>query len=377
VSALASGAEVVRAPSAGSSWGRRPRLAVPARAPRIIVVIPAHNEEEGIVAAMESVEAQTLRPMRQIVVSDNSTDRTVELARSRPGWEVWETVGNTGKKGGALNQAWEILSPSLAARDYLVTMDADTILDPRFVEAAFAKYSDEDAEDRRLGGVCANFTGLPLDTALGALQMMEYARAAQINRSRRGMAPVLAGAATMFSVEALRSVYTARGRLYEPVLTEDYELSLALRVNGYETMAPKACKAQTDLMPTVGMLWAQRLRWYRGAFESLRMHRFKRGTRSDIGWLSFSLWAAASRWLFLLTLLVTILTVGQMAFSPWLLALFGFASLIRIVQVRELGWKYMVLAGAMVEELYYAFFLEAVLWRSVYLAFCARTAGSW
>ena len=377
MSALVSGGEVVRAPSAGSAWGCGPSLPVPAPAPRIIVLIPAHNEEEGIVAAMESVELQTLRPTRQIVVSDNSTDRTVELAQMRSGWEVWETVGNTGKKGGALNQAWEILLPSLADRDYLVTMDADTILDPGFVEAAFAKYSGADARDRRLGGVCANFSGLPLDSALGALQMMEYARAEKINRSRRGTAPVLAGAATMFSVEALRSVHRERGRLYEPVLTEDYELSLALRVNGYQTMAPRACMAQTDLMPTVSMLWAQRLRWYRGAFESLRMHGFKRGTRSDIGWLIFSLWAAASRWLFLVTLMVTVLTVGHMSFSPWLLALFGFASFIRIVQVRALGWRYMVLAGAMVEELYYAFFLEAVLWRSAYLAFCSRKAGTW
>ncbi len=344
---------------------------------RIALLIPAHDEEQGIAAAMESVEAQTLQPDRRIVISDNSTDRTVELARSRPQWEVWETVGNTGKKGGALNQAWAILEPSLRDADYVVTMDADTILDARFVESAYLKYQDERARGCSLGGVCANFSGLPLDTALGALQMMEYARAEKINRSRRGVAPVLAGAATMFSVQALRSVYRTRGHLFEPVLTEDYELSLALRVNGYITMAPRACKARTDLMPTVGMLWAQRLRWYRGAFESLRAHGFRRGIRSDIGWLVFSLWAAASRWLFLGALFFTVLTVGHMSFSPWLLLLFAFASSIRVVQVRELGWKYMLLAGLMVEELYYALFLEAVLWRSVYLAFCTRRDGRW
>ena len=233
------------------------------------------------------------------------------------------------------------------------------------------------ASDDKLGGVCANFTGLPLDTALGALQMMEYARAEKINRSRRGIAPVLAGAATMFTVPALLSVHRTRGRLYEPMLTEDYELSLALRVNGYVTMAPRTCKAQTDLMPTVSMLWAQRLRWYRGAFESLRAHGFRRGIRSDIGWLAFSLWAAASRWLFLVALTVTVATVGHMSFSPWLLLLFVFASAIRIIQVRELGLKYMILAGLMVEELYYAFFLEAVLWRSVYMAYCVKQAGNW
>jgi poly-beta-1,6-N-acetyl-D-glucosamine synthase len=325
---------------------------------------------------MASVEAQTLPLDRRIVVSDNSTDHTVELARSRPGWEVWETVGNTGKKGGALNQAWTILEPWLLDGDYVVTMDADTLLDSRFVEAAFIKYHQR-GKLQTLGGVCANFSGLQLDTALGVLQMMEYARAERINRSRRGVAPVLAGAATMFSVQALRSVYRTRGHLYEPVLTEDYELSLALRVNGYITMAPRSCKAQTDLMPTFGMLWAQRLRWYRGAFESLRAHGFRPGIRSDIGWLAFSLWAAASRWLFLITLLVMALTIGHMSFSPWLLLLFGFASIIRVVQVKDLGWKYMLLAGLMVEELYYAFFLEAVLWRSAYLAFFARQGGRW
>jgi poly-beta-1,6-N-acetyl-D-glucosamine synthase len=344
---------------------------------RIYLLIPAHNEEVGIVAAMESVERQTLQPDRRIVVGDNSTDRTVELARARPGWDVWETIGNTGKKGGALNQAWDRLQPGLTDGDYVVTMDADTILDAEFVACAHAKFQANKVKNGSLGGVCANFSGLPLDTALGALQMMEYARAEKINRSRRGVAPVLAGAATMFSVPALRSVDSGRGRLYEPMLTEDYELSLALRVNGYVTMAPRACKAQTDLMPTTRMLWAQRLRWYRGAFESLRAHGFRRGIRADIGWLAFSLWAAASRWLFLVALAVTVATVGHMSFSPWLLLLFVFASGIRIIQVRDLGFKYMLLAGLMVEELYYAFFLEAVLWRSVYLAYCARHDGSW
>jgi hypothetical protein len=119
------------------------------------------------------------------------------------------------------------------------------------------------------------------------------------------------------------------------------------------------------------------VRWYRGAFESLRMHGFRRGIRSDIAWLVFSLWAAASRWLFLTALVVTVATVGHMTFSPWLLLLFAFAAAIRMVQVRELGWQYVVLAGVMVEELYYAFFLEAVLWRSLYLALFARTDGNW
>ena len=177
----------------------------------IILLVPAHNEEVGIVATMESVEAQTLRPDRRIVICDNCTDATPALARSRPGWEVWESVGNTGKKGGALNQAWDRLTDDLTDDDFLVTMDADTLLDAHFVENAFAKYQEKHIKGHKLGGVCANFHGIELDSALGVLQMMEYARAEKINRSRRGRAPVLAGAAAMFSVRGLREVYDSRG----------------------------------------------------------------------------------------------------------------------------------------------------------------------
>ena len=36
---------------------------------------------------------------------------------------MWETVGNTGKKGGALNQAWDRLGDYLTGDDYLATID--------------------------------------------------------------------------------------------------------------------------------------------------------------------------------------------------------------------------------------------------------------
>ena len=66
-------------------------------------------------------------------------------------------------------------------------MDADTLLDEHFVENAYAKYQQKQRKGHKLGGVCANFHGLELDSALGVLQKMEYARAEKINRSRRGM----------------------------------------------------------------------------------------------------------------------------------------------------------------------------------------------
>jgi len=90
------------------------------------------------------------------------------------------------------------LSPGLDFETKIYAkLDAAALLDEQFVAAALAKFEHEKRRGVTLGGVCANFSGLPLDTALGALQTMEYARAEMINRSRRGLAPVLAGEAVL------------------------------------------------------------------------------------------------------------------------------------------------------------------------------------
>jgi len=46
------------------------------------VVIPAFNEERGIVSCLESLAAQTMRPHRIVLIDDGSTDRTAEFAQA-------------------------------------------------------------------------------------------------------------------------------------------------------------------------------------------------------------------------------------------------------------------------------------------------------
>ena len=101
----------------------------------LTVLIPAHNEEMCLAATLESLLSQSHRPERVIVVADNCTDATAQIARDL-GVEVIETVGNTHKKAGALNQALADLLPSLGDNDVVMVMDADTTLDAGFLEAA-------------------------------------------------------------------------------------------------------------------------------------------------------------------------------------------------------------------------------------------------
>lgn len=61
-----------------------------------------------------------------------------------------------------------------------------------------------------------------------------------------------------------------KGQVYDIVsLTEDNELTLALKTLGALMESPKNCTVHTELMPTWRYLWKQRMRWQRGAIENI------------------------------------------------------------------------------------------------------------
>src|SRR5262245_66263174 len=51
-------------------------------APSYVLITPARNEEAFIGDTIQSVAAQTRRPLRWIIVSDGSTDRTDDIVKS-------------------------------------------------------------------------------------------------------------------------------------------------------------------------------------------------------------------------------------------------------------------------------------------------------
>jgi cellulose synthase/poly-beta-1,6-N-acetylglucosamine synthase-like glycosyltransferase len=102
---------------------------------RRVALIAAHNEEARIAAALTSLAAQTLPPDEVIVVADRCTDRTADVAVSH-GAKVYEIDDNQHRKAGALNRALQTVLPDLSASDEVLLMDADTVLNDRFLEAA-------------------------------------------------------------------------------------------------------------------------------------------------------------------------------------------------------------------------------------------------
>jgi len=338
----------------------------------LVLVIPAHNEENGIAQTLMSVASQTVSPDRIIVICDNCTDGTAELAHEAHGVEVWETENNTEKKGGALNQAWDRLYKELGPEDYLATMDADTELDQHFFEYALETFKLK----KNAGGVCATFASEPQETPLGLAQQIEYARFCRAVGRKKGSAKCLAGAAVVYSARVLKQIYAKRGFLYAPVLVEDYELTLAIRHEGYKVVAPKRCRATTEIMPSLRGLWHQRRRWYEGTIQELRRYGWSKHTRRDIGAQVFTLLTLSLRVLFIVTLLLTFFLVGTLSLPFWALLPLVIFSTVRAVEAWRLGWKYSVLAAFMFEELYLVL-LEIIFVVSLTHAYLGRKDIGW
>jgi GT2 family glycosyltransferase len=94
---------------------------------RVVVLIPAYNEEAGIDATLKSLTGAEYpeQSRRIIVVADNCTDRTAAMA-AETGVEVWERTDHDNRgKGFALAWALERLLPQEDQFSAIAFVDAD------------------------------------------------------------------------------------------------------------------------------------------------------------------------------------------------------------------------------------------------------------
>ncbi|MDG4533457.1 glycosyltransferase family 2 protein [Streptomyces sp. AV19] len=320
--------------------------------PRIVALIPAHNEAERIAASIAALFRQEEPPHRVVVVADNCTDETEAIARAN-GATVVASRDNRHKKAGALNQALDGLLDGPTADDYVLVQDADTTLRPSFLSSAIA------AMDRTVGAVGGIFYGERGGGLLGALQRIEFHRYAREIARRGYRADVLTGTATLFRVRTLREVKDARlagriggGTSYYSLasLTEDDEITKAVRTLGYRTVSPPGCAVVTEVMTSLPKLWHQRLRWQRGALENLRDYGWTKVTAPYIvrqGFMGLSV-------LFLALYLVFtgwMLARGRPEFTPFWTAVGAVFVAEKVVTARGAGWKAQALASTLAVEL--------------------------
>lgn len=220
--------------------------------------------------------------------------------------------------------------------------------------------------------------------AVQALQRNEYLRYAHDLWRRRGRAEVISGTAGLFPVGVLRHVAVerggrlpARGYVYDDTAwTEDNELTTAIKSLGYRCASPRECTVRTELMPTLRSLYFQRLRWQRGALDTLRTYRISRTTLPyivrqiliHVGIFFFPFFVAV----------VAIATVENGRF-PWSWPWFFVSSIVvveRVWTVRRGGRHAVLLAATIVPEILYDLFLHVVFIRAL-VDSLTRAGGHW
>jgi cellulose synthase/poly-beta-1,6-N-acetylglucosamine synthase-like glycosyltransferase len=362
----------------------RPSATEQRRTGQVIVLVPAHNEEDCIEETVASLHRQTTPVDRIVVVCDNCTDRTEELIEPLD-CETFLSKDNKQKKAGALNQALVPLFETLNDEDKVLVMDADSILDERFVEEA-CKLLDEDP---LMGAVSASYVGKQIPGFLPVMQRIEYAHGRRRNARRQARVACLSGVACVFTMGALRHLVSERGKslpgqvdnqvAYLSVsLTEDFEITLALRVLGYKALGPKQCIAYTDLMPTASMLWSQRLRWQRGTLETLRLYGVRKQTwRLYVQQIYTYLMSLASP-LMIALWLTSIFALHQgLQVSAWMLVLLPLSFLEQFIATyRMREWKATLLATTIVSMWLFDTFRSIIFWHAL-VKLLRRTEFAW
>jgi cellulose synthase/poly-beta-1,6-N-acetylglucosamine synthase-like glycosyltransferase len=276
---------------------------------RVVALVPAHNEEESIAATIEGLLAQRRVPDEIVVIADNCTDQTLEVASRYPVTAV-ASVGNTHKKPGAMNWAWRT---HCQGADLVVTLDADTYLPPN----AVSDWVREFEEHPKLGGSSSKFTMLG-DDMLTRLQRAEFASWTHTSL-RRGWTSVLAGTGCAIRNIALSSVAELPDRegpwLYVSAV-EDFELTHQIRAMGWFCHVSPTVRAYTDSMKTVSALWGQRMKWQVGTLQDLL--RLGVSSRTALDWRqqALGLGAALIRLLWPTLVLIAILS-GQFQIVWW------------------------------------------------------------
>ncbi|MEV0400122.1 glycosyltransferase [Actinoallomurus sp. NPDC050550] len=228
--------------------------------PSLTVIVPAHNEEEGLPATLESLLSQTVPPDEIIVVDDGSTDRTGAVARSY-GVTVLTPARNLGSKAKAQNHALPH-----CRTDLVLAVDADTVLAPDYIEKIKPAF-DDPAVVVAAGNVQTRFTR----TAWERGRSIEYLFGFHWNRPIQNHAnsPVVcSGCCSAFR----RDMLVAFGGFPERTIVEDMDITWSQQIAGRKAVYVGDAVAWAADPETLTYLRKQVWRWMAGFFQNVRLH---------------------------------------------------------------------------------------------------------
>jgi biofilm PGA synthesis N-glycosyltransferase PgaC len=274
------------------------------------IIIPAYNEEVGVVDSVQSVLNLKYPQTELIIVNDGSTDQTQQIVieqfrmkkipkvvkeqiKSKPIIQVYQSEihhnlylieKENGGKADALNAGI-----NLAKYPYFCSIDGDSILDEKSLLRVMKPIIMSNGEVIAAGGNVRIANGL--DVQMGSvsqkdlpnrplvlMQIIEYTRAFMMGRislSKFNLVLIISGAFSVFA----KKWAVAVGGYSTQTIGEDMELVVKLHRFLHENKIQKRIEfvpdpvCWTEAPESLGVLRKQRRRWHQGLIESLAKHK--------------------------------------------------------------------------------------------------------
>jgi 1,2-diacylglycerol 3-beta-glucosyltransferase len=259
--------QVVLAVAALLGRARRRRPGAPAGPrPRVLVLVPAHDEAALIARCVSSLRAQAYPAdlFDVVVIADNCTDDTAAVAGAAGADVLVRNEPDARGKGQALRWAIERVVARDPAPDAIAVVDADSIAVPEFLERLTRPLAD--------GAQAVQGESLLIDDGSPASSLRSAAfllvnRVRPSGRAVLGLPSQLGGNGMLFTRELL---------LAHPwdafSSTEDIEYAVKLRAAGVRPAFAAGAVVDSPTAPSAEAASHQQLRWEGGKVHVARTH---------------------------------------------------------------------------------------------------------
>lgn len=255
----------------------------------VTIIVPAYNEEVTIIDSVESMMKQSYKNCNVIVVNDGSNDNTLGklinhfklischlsstkgTSNYKPIKQVFYGKGllvldkPNGGKADALNAGF-----AYSNTDWILSVDGDTMLSKDCVKTLVSKrQSNADAVSSMVGisnGVNIDKPSIPKGF-WARVQWMEYNRSYTLLRTsllNSNCVTVIAGACSFISSKMIEKT----GGYKHNNLGEDMEHTLNIHSKGGKIQFLPEVLSWTEAPSNLRDLGKQRVRWFRGGFQS-------------------------------------------------------------------------------------------------------------
>ncbi|HJU28663.1 MAG TPA: glycosyltransferase family A protein, partial [Candidatus Binataceae bacterium] len=216
---------------------------------RLIAITPARDERELLPGMIDSMEAQTRKPDRWIVIDDGSTDGTSEIldaAARRLSWiEPHHLEPGRPRAPGGESVVMRFLPPEITREcDFILRLDADLTFGPHLIAALLAEF-DRDHELGIGGAVLYE----PAGSAWREIKMPSF-------HTR--------GAVKFYSAECFAAIGGLQAGLGWDTIDEAHAMMLGYRTRNFRHIRAYHHRPQG----AAGGLWKGRLAAGRAAYRS-------------------------------------------------------------------------------------------------------------